>query len=106
MKTYVLSLLFVAMAYHFYTEALPAPEPAAEPMLLSSLADPSRAKRQAPGKFAINLDRCCECPAQGLNSAHGKATTIIITTIIINEARQTCCPCTDVGIIQPSRVES
>ncbi|XP_064110896.1 uncharacterized protein LOC135218485 [Macrobrachium nipponense] len=49
MKTYVLSLLLVAMAYYFYAEALPAPEPAAEPILLSSLADPSRAKRQLQG---------------------------------------------------------
>ncbi|XP_066958760.1 uncharacterized protein [Macrobrachium rosenbergii] len=106
MKTYILSLLLVATAYYFYAEALPAPEPAAEPMLLSSLADPSREKRQAPGKLGINLGRCCECPGRGLARAPGKTTTIIITTIIISEAKQECCPCTEAGIIQPSPVDA
>ncbi|XP_066958401.1 uncharacterized protein [Macrobrachium rosenbergii] len=105
MKTYILSLLLVAMAYYFYAEALPAPEPAAEPMLLSSLADPSREKRQAPGKLAINQDRCCDCPGHGLDRAPSKTSTISVISIIIIDARQECCPCTDVGLIQPSRVD-
>ncbi|XP_068244927.1 uncharacterized protein [Palaemon carinicauda] len=98
MKTFMLSLLLVAMVYYFYAEAIPAPAPAEEPLLLSSLADASREKRQAPaGKFAANIGRCCGCPT--------RTTTIIVTTIIISGVKEECCPCTGVSAIQPSQVE-